>query len=63
MALANPALFDHRVRFSIYEEHLRVSQITYERKDIQRAIEAFLLGLPPQTKVMITRERAGAGRV
>lgn len=56
-----PLFSPHRVRLMIYEGPMRVSMLTYGRREIERAIDYFLGGLPPNAKVAISRPRGGGG--
>ncbi|HTO91072.1 MAG TPA: hypothetical protein VMJ70_08065 [Candidatus Sulfotelmatobacter sp.] len=47
----------HNVRLQIYEGALRVTTVTFGKKQIGEAIENFLRGVSAKTKVIITRER------
>ena len=55
-----PLLSPHRVRFLLYEDTLRATTMTYEKKRIDDAIRYFLQGLPPKAKVVITKDRPSA---
>jgi hypothetical protein len=55
-----PLLAPHRVRFLLYEDTLRATTITYEKKRIPDAIRYFLQGLPPKAKIVITKDRPSA---
>jgi len=52
----------HRVRFILYEGTMRSGSLTYEKKRLEEAIRYFLEGVPPKTKVIISRRRFGGGR-
>jgi len=52
----------HRVRLNIYEGTMRSGSLSYEKKRIDEAIKYFLGGVPPKTKVIISRRRFGGGR-
>jgi len=52
----------HRVRFHLYEGTMRSGTLIYERKRMDEAIRYFLEGVPPKTKVIISRRRFGGGR-
>lgn len=53
-------LSPHNVRFLLYEDALRATTITYEKKRIEDAIRYFLQGLPPKAKIVITKDRPSA---
>ncbi len=53
-------LSPHRVRFLLYEDALRATTMTYEKKRIDDAIRYFLQGLPPKAKIVITKDRPSA---
>lgn len=53
-------LSPHNVRFLLYEDTLRATTMTYEKKRIDDAIRYFLQGLPPKAKIVITRDRPSA---
>jgi hypothetical protein len=56
-----PLFSPHQVRLQIYEGALRVTTVRYSRKQIDEAIDSFLRGVAPKTKVIITRERSLSG--
>jgi len=56
-----PLLSPHRIRLQIYEGALRVSTVRYSKGRLDEAIENFLVGVGPKTKIIITRERSLRG--
>ena len=56
-----PLFAPHHIRLQIYEGALRVTTVRYSKSQLDQAIESFMHGVTPKTKIIITRERALRG--